>query len=425
MFPAHNIPLIGSEGKCFSRTSARSTNALKSCRGRVTIVASGITFGPHEPGCRETTSGLASVHSWLSPARTDQEQDMLIYLITNIVNGKLYVGQTKGGVAGRWKGHMKMARLPRPKQYIARAIAKYGEGSFKVSILHDNVPDMATLDALEKQEILARNLTDPAIGYNRDLGGRGKGRMTDEGRRAFSESRKGRYAGEANPFFGRKHSDEERERMRAWWAVGRTVPPEVVARRAASLKASGKNLGDKHWTRAKGFSPETLAKLSTAFTGERNHQFGKTGAEAAGYGRNPSEETRQKIAESKIGKPRPAHVIETLRQVSRERMSSPEAKRQVVEASKQWRESHPAEAAESVRRMTAAAVAKRWINIPDFNSIIAQYQQGATVLSLAKLAGVNPQTLKDRLQRAGVFVHRQPKGASGAKRQEEVRGAGE
>ena len=73
-----------------------------------------------------------------------KESDLLninkvgIYLITNIINHKVYVGQTgnKYGFIGRWRNHIK--QLKRNKHhscYLQRSWNKHGEDNFEFSIL--------------------------------------------------------------------------------------------------------------------------------------------------------------------------------------------------------------------------------------------------------------------------------------------------
>lgn len=54
-----------------------------------------------------------------------------IYLITNIVNGKQYVGKTQIGYLNRFKQHVNAYNYGE-RQYIACAIHKYGQDNFRV-----------------------------------------------------------------------------------------------------------------------------------------------------------------------------------------------------------------------------------------------------------------------------------------------------
>lgn len=68
-----------------------------------------------------------------SETTADPIIDGYIYLITNLINGKQYVGQTTYTIGHRWYQHVRTASstLTR-KQIIDRAIAKYGEENFIV-----------------------------------------------------------------------------------------------------------------------------------------------------------------------------------------------------------------------------------------------------------------------------------------------------
>lgn len=58
---------------------------------------------------------------------------MYIYCVTNIANGKMYVGLTTKTVEERWKGHLRSAE--RSNTVLAKAIRKYGEKSFDISAI--------------------------------------------------------------------------------------------------------------------------------------------------------------------------------------------------------------------------------------------------------------------------------------------------
>lgn len=70
-----------------------------------------------------------------------------VYLITNLVNGHTYVGITRGTVAYRWTRHAYIAKT-KPKTYLHRAIAKYGEGNFNICA----IASCLNIDELSKTE---------------------------------------------------------------------------------------------------------------------------------------------------------------------------------------------------------------------------------------------------------------------------------
>jgi hypothetical protein len=95
---------------------------------------------------------------------------MFVYVIKNIHNGKLYVGQTTKTPEIRWKQHVKDSQNVKRMWHFGLAIRKWGEKSFEIIEVHkcDSLPHM---DQLEMQLISNYNSTDKALGYNIDLGG--------------------------------------------------------------------------------------------------------------------------------------------------------------------------------------------------------------------------------------------------------------
>ena len=91
-----------------------------------------------------------------------------IYLITNPINGKVYVGKTI-----HYKGRMKKHEYSgkNPKHYFSRAIRKYGWENFTKEILIDEVPE-EDLNNLEINYIAFYDSFGPG-GYNLTEGGGG------------------------------------------------------------------------------------------------------------------------------------------------------------------------------------------------------------------------------------------------------------
>src|ERR1700688_540434 len=93
---------------------------------------------------------------------------MIVYLITNTVNGKRYIGQTSLTLGERWSLHKS-----RHSQCTAikSAVDKYGFSNFEISILFDNLTKELA-DELEKEYIVRYN-SHPPYGYNLTDGGDG------------------------------------------------------------------------------------------------------------------------------------------------------------------------------------------------------------------------------------------------------------
>ena len=56
-----------------------------------------------------------------------------IYLITNNINGKKYVGKTELSIKKRWKQHIKDSKREKCEiRPLYRAIRKYGQNNFSI-----------------------------------------------------------------------------------------------------------------------------------------------------------------------------------------------------------------------------------------------------------------------------------------------------
>ena len=96
-----------------------------------------------------------------------------IYKSTNLINSKIYIGQTKciGLLNARIKRHIKSCKSKITKNdYFHRAINKYGINNFKWEIIEE-ISDIKEklfiiLNNLEIFWIKKLNTQDPKIGYN-------------------------------------------------------------------------------------------------------------------------------------------------------------------------------------------------------------------------------------------------------------------
>lgn len=92
-----------------------------------------------------------------------------VYLITNLVNGKVYVGQTGWGHLRRWTQH-KNSALRGTDTALGRAIVKYGVESFSVALLEDQLTKEGA-NLSEKFWIAHYKANTPRFGYNMTDGG--------------------------------------------------------------------------------------------------------------------------------------------------------------------------------------------------------------------------------------------------------------
>ena len=108
-----------------------------------------------------------------------------IYLVTNMVSGKQYVGQTTYTIKERWRRHLSSRSDGIPN--LGDDIKKFGQHNFSVFILAE-IQDIAALEDLEKFYIKEYNTLYPA-GYNLTEGGYGF--VSDHTKIAISNSKVG------------------------------------------------------------------------------------------------------------------------------------------------------------------------------------------------------------------------------------------
>lgn len=175
----------------------------------------------------------------------------MIYMHKNLVNGKVYIGQTKQNAKTRWKAGY------RTSTKFNNAIKKYGWEGFEHTIICECEDWEA--DLLERAFIKKYNSVES--GYNLQYGGKknkkisketrdrlSKARMgrtvTQDTREKISQSQKGYHNSKATEFKkGHHHSPEMRKRLselnkgrsQPWKGIKRT-PEQVQAMRDRAKK---------------------------------------------------------------------------------------------------------------------------------------------------------------------------------------------
>lgn len=121
-----------------------------------------------------------------------------VYKTTNLINNKIYIGQHKSSSFD--SSYYGSGRV------FIRALKKYGKNNFNCELLEwcNNYDE---LNIKEEYWIHFYNSTDPIIGYNIQIGGNSapKAEQTKE---KLRQARLGKYTGNKNPFYGKKHSIE-------------------------------------------------------------------------------------------------------------------------------------------------------------------------------------------------------------------------
>ncbi len=133
-----------------------------------------------------------------------------VYVVTNLVNGKRYVGVTTNFDA-RKKCHFKYNLKPRAKSLLKSAVKKYGPEAFDMQMLF-----IGTRELCYKKESDYINLCGSRSpeGYNICSGGRGSHGLNGELNGMYGRR------GDAHPNFGKRgyrtgipHSEEARRKM--------------------------------------------------------------------------------------------------------------------------------------------------------------------------------------------------------------------
>lgn len=92
-----------------------------------------------------------------------------IYCITNLKNGKRYIGQSIN-IKKRWYSHKYyLRRGQHTNKHLQRSFDKYGEKNFKLEILAEC--ERSQLDKLEIELIKQYDVTNQEKGYNHEHGG--------------------------------------------------------------------------------------------------------------------------------------------------------------------------------------------------------------------------------------------------------------
>jgi group I intron endonuclease len=192
-----------------------------------------------------------------------------IYRITNVLNNKIYIGQTKDPKT-RWSRHKSDARLGKKYNWhLYDAMRKYGVDNFVFEVIAQT-KFLEEVDRLEILLIEQYGSTDKNIGYNISAGGQANKLVSSETRKKMSEAAIGREAWNKN-----KPCSEETKKLLSQANKGNKFRLGVKVSEKTKILLSQINIGKKA-------TLETKHKMSQSMigknAGEKNGMFGKTSA---------------------------------------------------------------------------------------------------------------------------------------------------
>lgn len=159
-------------------------------------------------------------------------------------NSKRYIGITCQDTKKRWGNGNNYSK----QTYFSNAIKKFGWNNIKHEILYTALTKEEA-EQKERELIAFYNSADRKYGYNIDLGGKSKGRCSEETRKKISEIRKGKKPSEhmlqrAKEVNTGKICSEETRRKISLAQIGKVVSIETRTKISNSHK--GKKLSDEH-----------------------------------------------------------------------------------------------------------------------------------------------------------------------------------
>lgn len=168
-----------------------------------------------------------------------EDKKYCVYMHTNKINNKVYVGQTCDKLTHRWGKH---GQGYKTQKRFWRAIQKYGWDNFEHIVFAENLTK-EDADHMEKLLIALYQTTDKNKGYNITTGGDG-----------------GAAYGENNPFYGKHHTEETKQKI--------------------SIANTGLRRTDEY-----------RKQKQDSMMGNKNHFYGK----------HHTDETRRRIREKRLG----------------------------------------------------------------------------------------------------------------------------
>jgi group I intron endonuclease len=154
----------------------------------------------------------------------------MIYKITNLIDGKTYIGMTSLSVEKRFERHCRNAKSG-SDTYLYRAMRKHGIDNFKSEYLCEGMDK-------EEIEMISKHKSE----YNETPGGTGGDTSKSENFKKSMKNRRNLSDNFGDRFKGKKHTDESRklqsEKRKTWYE---NASPELKQQKSQNI--TGENNG--------------------------------------------------------------------------------------------------------------------------------------------------------------------------------------
>lgn len=182
-----------------------------------------------------------------------------VYKITNMVNKKVYIGQTDRLNQREREHFYKLERNEHHNQFLQKSYNKYGKENFIFEVLEES-------DNLNECEL---HWINNYGGINSELNYNLKDPTSKEWSNYVKVKQSKATLGENNPNYGNKWSEEQKEKL-SKMKKGKTLE-ELIGKEKAELvkqKMSNSQKGRKH-------TEEVKEKIRQSNIGEKNPSYGK------------------------------------------------------------------------------------------------------------------------------------------------------